>query len=403
MKKTNSLLIVFCIASISIFLMNGCNKADYESTDYLTKVLDNLEDIKSATYYEKGGSYPPGDTAPSRIYQSYVKEYKNPSDTTIGSSYINFPKSDTNKMRFCYDGKMRARVNWEKQYMEIDSFKRNSLPFRPLSPPFFNYITHIIKYALETEDSIRTELKDLGDSVIFKLEIYDSAQVEFFGRAYYIDSPYGLDDEISKYTLWIKKSDDLPYKVKREMSHNNSVTTITEIKDINKNSVKAFKASKYFPDYPLKSELKENPHKIDLLGKSAPYWTLKNSDNQTISLGDLKSKILMIQFTGIGCGPCQSSYPFLKQLVKDYKNKNFEFVSIETWIDDTDALKRYKERNEFNFRFLNSTKEVKSKYQVTGVPVFFILDEDREIRKIVKGYSKEKTDKKIRDILDKLI
>lgn len=403
MKKTSFLLTVFWIVFASVFLINGCNTTDYENTDYLNKVLYNLEEIKSAAYFKKGGSYPPGDSAPSRIYHSYVKEYKNPTDTTIGSSFINFPKSDTNKMRFCYDGKMRARVNWEEKYMEIDSFQNNTLPFRPLSPPFFNYTTSIIKYALNTKDSIATDLKDIGDSVLFKLKIYDSAQVEFFGKAHYIDSPYGLDEEISQYTIWINKSNDLPYKVKREMSHNNSVTSITEIKDMNKHSVKDFRASKYFPDYPLKSELKEDPHKIDLLEKPAPGWTLKDSDNQTISLDDLKSKVLMIQFTGIGCGPCQSSYPFLKQLVTDYKNKDFEFVSIETWISDIDALRRYKERNEFNFRFLNSTKEVKSNYQVTGVPVFFILDENRVIRKIKKGYSKEKTDKEIRDILNKLI
>jgi thiol-disulfide isomerase/thioredoxin len=388
---------------ISFFLIGRCNPIEYEERDYLDKVLYNLEDIKSATYFEKGGGYPPGDSVPSRIYQSYVKEYKNPADTTIGSSYIKFPKSDTTKMRFCYDGKMRARVNWDGKYMEIDSFRNNPLPFRPLNPPFFNYTASIIKYALETKDSITTDINDLGDSVLFRLQIYDSAKVEFFGKDYKINSPYGLDEEVSKYTIWIKKSNDLPYKVKREMSHNNSVTTLTKIKDINKDSIKDFRASKYFPDYPLRSELKEDPHKIDLLGKSAPNWTLKDSENQTISLDDLKSKVLMIQFTGIGCGPCQHSYPFLKQLVNEYKNKDFEFVSIETWISDIDALKRYKERNGFSFKFLNSTKEVKSKYQVTGVPVFFILDENREIRKIVKGYSKEKTDKKIRDILDKLI
>lgn len=403
MRKSFFLLTMFWTALIISFLISGCNPIDYEKKDYLNKVLENLENIKSATYYEKGGGYPPGDSAPSRIYQSYVKEYRNPTDTTIGSSYIKFPKSDTNKMRFCYDGEMRARVNWKEKYMEIDSFKNNPLPFRPLGPPFFNYTTSIIDYTLETQDSITIDLEDLGDSVLFKLQIYDSAQVEFFGRAYNIDSPYGLDDEVSKYTIWINKSNDLPYKVKREMSHNNSVTAITEIKDINTDSVKAFNASKYFPDYPIKSELKEDPHKIDLLGKSAPGWTLKDCENQTISLDDFKSKILMIQFTGIGCGACQSSYPFLKQLVTDYENKDFEFVSIETWIDDTDALKRYKERNEFNFRFLNSTMEVKSDYQVTGVPVFFIIDENRAIREIVKGYSKEKTDKKIRNILDKLI
>lgn len=403
MKKSISQLTSLKILLIALLLISSCNKVDYESSDYLKKVLVNLEGIKSAAYYVKGGGYPPGESAPSVIHQLYVKEYDNPSDTTIGSSFINHSKSDTTKMLFCYDGQMRARVNWENRYMEIDSFKNNTLPFRPLSPPFFNHATSILKYALETKDSITTDLKDLGDSVRFSIMIYGDSQVEFFGKAFYINSPYGLDEEISNYTIWINKSSDLPYRIKREMRHNNSITSITEIKEINRDTLEQLNASKYFPDYPLKSELKEKPDKIDLLDKEAPEWTLIDTENKKISLKDLDSKILMIQFTGIGCGPCQYSYPFLKQLVKDYKNKDFEFISIETWIRDIDALKRYKERNEFNFRFLNSTNEVNSSYQVTGVPVFFILNENRVIRKIIKGYSKEKTDQEIRNFLNRLL
>jgi len=32
---------------------------------------------------------------------------------------------------------MKARVNREKKYFEIDSFKNDTLPFRPVSSPFF--------------------------------------------------------------------------------------------------------------------------------------------------------------------------------------------------------------------------------------------------------------------------
>ena len=42
-------------------------------------------------------------------------------------------------------------------------------------------------------------------------------------------------------------------------------------------------------------------------------------------------------------------------------------------------------------------------YGVKSVPVFFILDEQRVIRKVISGYSKEATDSEIRAAIDALI
>ena len=67
------------------------------------------------------------------------------------------------------------------------------------------------------------------------------------------------------------------------------------------------------------------------------------------------------------------------------------------------GMKRYVENNGIDFRFLCSTDEVKQSYQVSSVPVFFILDEDRIIRRVINGYSKEKTDKEIRGAIDEIL
>jgi thiol-disulfide isomerase/thioredoxin len=111
----------------------------------------------------------------------------------------------------------------------------------------------------------------------------------------------------------------------------------------------------------------------------------------------------MIQFTGIGCGPCHASIPFLKQLVNDFKNKEFELVSIETWSNNITGIKRYYNNNDLNYKFLLSTVETTKNYQVTSVPIFFILDKDRVIRKIIRGYGEVTTEKEIRDAINELI
>jgi len=96
-----------------------------------------------------------------------------------------------------------------------------------------------------------------------------------------------------------------------------------------------------------------------MVGKTAPEWTLKDVNNKSVSLKDLKRKILLIKFTGIGCGRCHASLPFTKRLVEDYHIKDFEIISIETWSSDIDYFKSYADKNRLNYKYLISTEEIK--------------------------------------------
>jgi len=336
-------------------------------------------------------------------YNWYNKEYINPADPFIGSTFAWFQPSDTSKMYYFYDGLAQAYIDSDIKTIEIDSFKTNSLPFRPIGPPFFNYTKNIIKYALETKDSISTSLQDFGDSLLFTLIIYGDKQVEFFGKPSYIKNPYGTGKEISRYNIWISKLNYLPYRYRRNLSHSTSWEACTNVK-INNTSIEDFIPSNYFPpDYKIAVWGKGESIKIDLSGKIAPDWTLKDFDGNTVALKDFKSKILIIEFTGIGCGPCHASIPFLKQLITDNKSKGFELVSIETWSKNLEGIKRYYINNNLNYKYLISSKEVVKDYQVRGVPALFILDEKRVIRRIIYGYEKGTTDKEIRDMIKSLI
>lgn len=54
----------------------------------------------------------------------------------------------------------------------------------------------------------------------------------------------------------------------------------------------------------------------------------ENFNGGTTSLNDLKGKILYIEIWATWCGPCVKESPYLSKLVKKYKRKNIEFVSI---------------------------------------------------------------------------
>lgn len=388
---------------LALLLLQAC-KTDYTNKVYLEKVLSNLEQIKSATYSLKGQSWHPFDTVPAITQYEYIKEYKNSADTNIGASYVSLSQNDTTQMSFCYDGIRKAIANKDSKRIVIDSFNLRKLPFRPVKPPFFNYTKNIIKYALQTTDSISLNLEDLGDAVHLKLEIFGKKPLEFFGKAYYYGFTFEFEEDISRYDIWISKSNDLPYKILRKQPHNISSQICSNVK-LNKLDINDFVLTDYFQaDYRIVPySIGKRTKKSNFLNKKAPDWILKDADNNTIALKNLKSKVLLLQFTSVSCGPCKASIPFLKQLQNEYDLEDFDFVAIETHTKNSNVLKSYQNRNRFDYKFLMSNKEIIKRYQVQAVPVFFILDENRIIRKVISGYSKNSVDKEIREAINELI
>lgn len=402
MKNMSLILNFILVLFISIILINGC-KVEYKKDDYLLQVLNNLEKIKSATYLSASTGTPPGDTSTHHTFYHFIKEFVNPADTSIGAAFAWFNVDDTSKMYLCYDGNTKIQFDNDSKTISIDSFKTNSLPFRPVGEPFFLRAKSLIKYALNTHDSIVTALTDFGDSIKFSVFVPEKV-VYFFGRPYVSYTPsLSIDEQYSLFEMWINKYDDLPYKIKSKYSFVIETETYSNV-EFNKIKLEDFVPARYFPpDFEIKERGKDQTRTIDLTGKKAPDWTLTDSENNPVALQNIKSKILMIEFMGIGCAPCHSAIPFLKNLATVYKIEDFELISIETWSQNVDALKRYKDNNKLNYITLVSTDNVKKDYYAEAVPIFYILDKERVIRRVIRGYGKGTTDKEIINAINELI
>ena len=403
--KTKLLLITLLFATMPA--VNAQNR----ERDYLKKVFANLEKIESATYYVANESWQPGDSTALSILHGFIKEYNHPIDSTIGASYVSLDAKDTTKLNFCYDGNVRVEAYHDNKKLVIDDFTFKPLPFRLVRPPFFNFAKNIIKYALTTDDNITIELKDEGNDYYFKLTINEEQQVEFFGKAFHMPlPPFDIGNTTSIYELWINKSDNLPFKERREMSHDISVSTCSNLQ-INKLNIRDFNINDYFPkDYEtvkysdLHKKSGDSPSTSGLTGQKAPGWILENIDGQSLSLANCKSKVILINFTGIGCGACQAAVPFLKKLKELFSNEEFDLIAIESWRHNASAIRNYAKRKDLNYTILNATNEVIKQYQTGGAaPFFFILDQKRIIRKIIRGYSTENTDKEIINAIKELL
>lgn len=400
----------FIVYAIICLLHPLAGSAQENSKEYLKEVLANIENIKSASYLCKSGSWEPGDTLPLSVYQLFIKEMFLPQDTTIGSVVIHTLAESPNLVDFAYDGKQKYSFFHDNKGVIIDDFTYRPQPFRLVPPPFFNFCKNIIAYTLTTKDNIRFDLKEEENHYFFRLTVEEEEQIEFFGKAYHMPKPSFYTDPLSIYEIWISKTDNLPYKVRREMSHNISVNECSQV-ELNKLSIKDFNMIRYIPaDYEIRTVAdNENKKKTKtpqyvLAGKPAPLWTLNNPDSQPVSLNDFSSKVLVICVTGIGCGACQAAVPFLKEFKSKFNNEEVALVAIESWSRRESAIKNYANKKQLNYTILTGTEEFIQDYQTSGsAPWFFILDKQRVIRKVIRGYGGERTNNEILSAITSLL
>ena len=139
-------------------------------------------------------------------------------------------------------------------------------------------------------------------------------------------------------------------------------------------------------------------------GNASPTFNYENHKGGTTDLATLKGKYVYIDVWATWCGPCLREIPSLKEVEKDYKNKDVQFVSIS--IDepkDYDKWKAMVSEKELGGIQLMADNNWKSKfvedYAIMGIPRFILIDpqgnivsadaprpSDPELRKTLDGF-----------------
>jgi len=71
-----------------------------------------------------------------------------------------------------------------------------------------------------------------------------------------------------------------------------------------------------------------------MIGKPAPNLVADFSFNgQTKSLADLKGKVVLVDFWAVWCGPCIQTFPHLRELNTEYKEKGLEILGVTTYFE----------------------------------------------------------------------
>jgi len=132
---------------------------------------------------------------------------------------------------------------------------------------------------------------------------------------------------------------------------------------------------------------KKNKAIIEKLGSTqAIDFNLKNLEGKEIKLSDLKGKVVVLDFWATWCGPCRASFPKMQELVTKYKDKDVEFLFVDTWergkenTETVNKVGKFINENKYSFNIVFDFDDtITAKYKVKGIPTKIVIDKKGNI------------------------
>lgn len=134
----------------------------------------------------------------------------------------------------------------------------------------------------------------------------------------------------------------------------------------------------------------------------APDFTLLSSTGENVRLGELRGKVVMLNFWASWCGPCRKEMPLLDAMHKRYGPAGFELYGVNVEEDNTDAKKMIKDMGVTLPVLYDPESKASTLYKVDAMPTTVMIDKKGQIRYVNRGY-KDGDENKYRDQIRELI
>lgn len=127
--------------------------------------------------------------------------------------------------------------------------------------------------------------------------------------------------------------------------------------------------------------------KLIKAGEQAPTFSQKDINGNIVSTQALRGKKALLVFSTINCGYCKMALDHFNR--KDYQLST-DLAGVYIFPEDkTEKMSAYVQKVKIPFNTLPDAKQVGKDYGVSAYPIFFLIDEQGVIERIVSGYSED--------------
>ena len=122
-------------------------------------------------------------------------------------------------------------------------------------------------------------------------------------------------------------------------------------------------------------------------GKTAPDFQLESLDGETISIGGLRGRPVLLNFWATWCPPCREEIPGFVETYAVYHEKGMEILGISLDRQGVYVVKKFAEKYEVNYPIALGTQQLVQDYQPGQyIPTTIIIDREGKIRHRHVGY-----------------
>ncbi|MFC1897402.1 peroxiredoxin family protein [Chloroflexota bacterium] len=108
----------------------------------------------------------------------------------------------------------------------------------------------------------------------------------------------------------------------------------------------------------------------------APDFQLQSLDGQTVALGNLRGKPVLINFWATWCPPCRSEMPYIQDIYEEWTDKGLVLLAINIG-ESSSTVRDFMQSHNLSFTVLLDTKQdVAQNYNITGIPTTLFIDKD---------------------------
>jgi peroxiredoxin len=107
-------------------------------------------------------------------------------------------------------------------------------------------------------------------------------------------------------------------------------------------------------------------------------FTLTDLQGKTWTLGDLRGKVVLVNFWATWCPPCRSEMPDLEALYNHYKDQGFVVLAISD--ENAEKVKRYIDENHYTYTILlDPGRKVNEEYNIEGIPKSLVYNREGKL------------------------